>query len=72
MLVYATHNPIPPIHFSRNLPLSLPSNGITQDIFRDIMPPHHLNHDLLAAMFTTLPPPPPATPPTCGKPASPG
>ena len=44
--------------------MSLPANGITADVFRDIMPPYRLNHDLLAAMFTTLPPPKPAATPT--------
>ena len=44
--------------------MSLPANGITADVFRDIMPPYHLNQDLLAAMFTALPPPKPAATPT--------
>jgi hypothetical protein len=39
--------------------MSLPSNGITQDVIREMMPPYHLDHDLLAGMVTALPPPPP-------------
>lgn len=39
--------------------MSVPSNGITADVIRDIMPPYQLSHDLLVATFAALPPPPP-------------
>jgi hypothetical protein len=39
--------------------MSLPSNGITADVIRDIMPPYHLSFDLLEGTFRALPPPPP-------------
>jgi hypothetical protein len=39
--------------------MSIPSNGITADVIRDIMPPYHLSTDLLAGAFRALPPPPP-------------
>jgi hypothetical protein len=38
--------------------MTIPSNGITADVIRDLMPPYHLSADLLAATFITLPPPP--------------
>jgi len=44
--------------------MSLPSNGITQDVIREMMPPCDLNHDLLVGMVTALPPPPPDAPPS--------
>ena len=39
--------------------MTLPTNGITPEIIRDIMPPYHLSQDLLAATLLTIPPPPP-------------
>jgi hypothetical protein len=39
--------------------MTLPSNGITQDVIREMMPPYHLSDDLLAGTMTALPPPPP-------------
>ena len=39
--------------------MTLPTNGITADVIRDIMPPYQLNTDLLGAMFCAIPPPPP-------------
>jgi hypothetical protein len=39
--------------------MSLPSNGITQEVIREMMPPYHLSDDLLAGTFRALPPPPP-------------
>ena len=43
--------------------MATPSNGITADVFRELMPPYHLSADLVHALFDTLPPPPPdATP----------
>ena len=38
--------------------MSLPSNGITADVIRDIMPPYSLSADLLDGTFRALPPPP--------------
>ncbi len=38
--------------------MSLPSNGITQEVIRDLMPPYYLSPDLLEAMFAAMPPPP--------------
>jgi hypothetical protein len=35
-----------------------PSNGITADVIREIMPPYHLSRDLLEATVLTLLPPP--------------
>ena len=35
-----------------------PSNGITAEVIRDIMPQYHLSHDLLEATILALPPPP--------------
>ena len=35
-----------------------PSNGITAEVIRDIMPQYHLSHDLLEATILSLPPPP--------------
>jgi hypothetical protein len=44
--------------------MTVPSNGITAGVIRDIMPPYTLSNDLLAATFATLPAPPAAaTPP---------
>jgi len=43
--------------------MSQPSNGITAEVIRGVMPPYHLSQDLLHATFATLPAPPPdATP----------
>jgi hypothetical protein len=39
--------------------MSIPSNGITAEVFRDAMPSYQLSADLLAAMFTAIPAPPP-------------
>ena len=39
--------------------MSLPSNGITQNVIREMMPPYYLSADLLEAMFAAMPPPPP-------------
>ncbi len=39
--------------------MSAPSNGITPEVIRGVMPPYHLSRDLLAATIATLPPPPP-------------
>src|ERR1700733_3600018 len=39
--------------------MSLPSNGITQEVIREMMPPYYLSPDLLEAMFAAMPPPPP-------------
>jgi hypothetical protein len=38
--------------------MSLPSNGITADVIREMMPPYHLSTDLLEGTFAALPPPP--------------
>jgi hypothetical protein len=43
--------------------MSLPSNGITSDVIREMMPPYHLSFDLLEGTFAALPPPPPDAPP---------
>ena len=39
--------------------MTLPANGITQDVIREMMPTYHLSPDLLAATLAALPPPPP-------------
>ena len=39
-----------------------PSNGITTEVIREIMPPYHLSADLLEATIATLPLPPPDAP----------
>jgi hypothetical protein len=39
--------------------MSLPTNGITPEVIREMMPPYQLSADLLAAMFASIPPPPP-------------
>ncbi len=39
--------------------MTLPSNGITPDVIREIMPPYRLDPDLLASTIAALPPPPP-------------
>lgn len=44
--------------------MTLPSNGITAEVIREIMPPYHLSGGLLEATFTALPPPPPDPPAT--------
>ncbi|HET6240160.1 MAG TPA: hypothetical protein VFE41_35135 [Acetobacteraceae bacterium] len=38
--------------------MALPSNGITADVIRDVMPPYHLSGDLLEATFAALRRPP--------------
>jgi hypothetical protein len=43
--------------------MSQPSNGITPDVIRQVMPPYQLSDDLLQATFAAIPAPPPdATP----------
>jgi hypothetical protein len=37
--------------------MPLPSNGITQDVIREMMPPYHLSTGLLEGAVTALPPP---------------
>jgi hypothetical protein len=39
--------------------MSIPSNGITPAVIRDLMPPYQLSADLLASTVATLPPPSP-------------
>jgi len=39
--------------------MSTPSNGITPEVIRDVMPHCHLNTDLLGETLRVLPPPPP-------------
>ena len=39
--------------------MSQPSNGITPQVIRDIMPPYELSPDLLNATFAAIPRPPP-------------
>ena len=41
--------------------MTTPSNGITPEIIRGVMPPYHLSPDLLAATIAALPAPPPDT-----------
>jgi hypothetical protein len=36
-----------------------PTNGITPEVIREMMPPYQLSADLLAAAFASIPPPPP-------------
>jgi len=36
--------------------MSLPSNGLTAEVIRNVMPPYHLSADLRHAAFATLPP----------------
>jgi hypothetical protein len=36
-----------------------PTNGITPEVIREVMPPYELSADLLAAAFASIPPPPP-------------
>src|ERR1700735_3996774 len=38
--------------------MSLPSNGITPEVIREMMPPYYLSPDLLEAMFAAMAPPP--------------
>ena len=40
--------------------MTIPSNGITQEVIRAVMPPYELSTDLLAAMLAAVPAPPPA------------
>jgi hypothetical protein len=35
--------------------MTLPTNGITAEVIREIMPPYQLSADLLAAMFAAVP-----------------
>jgi len=39
--------------------MTAPSNGITADVIRDLMPPYQLNADLVAATLASIRPPPP-------------
>ncbi len=39
--------------------MAIPSNGITPEVIRGVMPPYHLSRDLLAATIAALPAPPP-------------
>ncbi len=39
--------------------MTLPTNGITPEVIRSVMPPYTLSTDLLAAMFAAVPAPPP-------------
>ncbi len=39
--------------------MAQPSNGITPEVIRSVMPPYQLSPDLLQATFAALPPPPP-------------
>jgi hypothetical protein len=39
--------------------MSTPSNGITAEVIRGVMPHYHLNTDLLGETLRVLPPPPP-------------
>jgi hypothetical protein len=39
--------------------VSIPTSGMTAEVFREAMPPYQLSADLLAAMFTAIPAPPP-------------
>ncbi len=41
--------------------MPLPSNGITAEVIREVMPPYRLDPDLMAATVAALPPPPPDT-----------
>jgi hypothetical protein len=41
--------------------MTIPSNGITPEVIRGVMPPYHLSPDLLAATIAALPAPPPNT-----------
>jgi hypothetical protein len=57
MLVYMTTTDK---HFNQeSRSMSLPTNGITPEVIREMMPPYQLSADLLAAMFASIPPPPP-------------
>jgi hypothetical protein len=43
--------------------MAQPSNGITPEVIRDLMPPYELSPDLLQPTFAAIPrPPPDATP----------
>ena len=41
--------------------MSIPSNGITPEVIRGVMPPYRLSPDLMAATIAALPAPPPDT-----------
>jgi hypothetical protein len=43
--------------------MAQPSNGITPEVIRDLMPPYELSPDLLQATFAAIPRPPPAATP---------
>jgi hypothetical protein len=44
--------------------MSQPSNGITPEVIRGVMPPYELSPDLLQATFAAIPRPPPDATPT--------
>ena len=44
--------------------MSIPSNGITPEVIRQVMPPYHLSADLLEATLAAIPAPPPDAPKT--------
>src|SRR5580658_9884248 len=44
--------------------MAQPSNGITPQVIRDLMPPYQLSPDLLQATFAAIPRPPPDATPT--------
>ena len=49
--------------------MSQPSNGITPEVIRQVMPPYQLSPDLLQATLAAIPRPPPgATPASRGSP----
>src|ERR1700728_1436534 len=49
-----------PVNFQQeHYPMSIPSNGFTPEVIREIMPPYHLSPDLMAATMAALPAPPP-------------
>ena len=51
--------------------MTAPSNGITSEVFRDVMPPYRLSADLLASTVAALPHRRPPRPPPGGRPTSP-
>ena len=44
--------------------MSIPSNGITPEVIRQVMPPYHLSADLLEATLAAIPAPTPDAPKT--------
>lgn len=45
-------------NFKEQFRVSIPSNGITAEVIREVMPHYHLNTDLLGDTLRVLPPPP--------------